>query len=266
MAIPNQENNQHRNVGLFVTCLADLFRPQVGFAAARLIGDCGCRVSVPVQSCCGQPAYNSGDNVKSAVLAKNLIDQFEEFDYLVAPSGSCAAMIKEHYPELLNDDGNWEARARKLAEKTFELSEFLVDVMGLKAHVDENGSLADLTVTYHDSCSGLRELGIRSQPRKLLNEHAGIQIAEMDNSEICCGFGGTFCIKYPEISTRLVDNKITGIDKTGADIVTGGDLGCLMNIAGRMKREGCITRVFHFAELLLDGDPGEGLAEIPLEK
>ena len=248
------------NVGLFVTCLADLFRPQVGFAAAKLISECGCSVSVPLQSCCGQPAYNSGDNAKSSTLAKNLIEQFEEFDYVVVPSGSCAAMVKVHYPELLKNDDNWGARALKLADKTCELSEFLTDVMGLVPRAESSGFLADKSVTYHDSCSGLRELGIRSQPRKLLREQAGINITEMDNSEICCGFGGTFCVKYPEISTRLVDKKLSGVEKSEAEIVTGGDLGCLMNIAGRLKREGRDTRVFHFSELLLDEDPGEGLA------
>jgi L-lactate dehydrogenase complex protein LldE len=258
----SKDDNGVYSVGLLVTCLADLFRPQVGFAAAQLISECGCSVSVPIQSCCGQPAYNSGDNAKAMALAKNLIEQFEEFDYVVVPSGSCAAMIKVHYPVLLKTDDKWGVRALRFSEKTHELSVFLTDVMNLKPRAVNSELAVDKSVTYHDSCAGLRELGIRSQPRKLLSEQAGIEVTEMDNSEICCGFGGTFCIKFPEISTRLVDNKISGVEKSKAETVTGGDLGCLMNIAGRLKREGRNTRVFHFAELLLDEDPGEGVAGI----
>ncbi len=257
--------NSGFNVGLFITCLVDLFRPQVGFAAVRLIEQCGCNVSVPRQSCCGQPAYNSGDDAKAQVLAKNLIEQFEKFDFVVAPSGSCAAMVKEHFPALLGDDSNWNGRALKLAGKTYELSQFLVDVMDIKPDQKSNRFLVDKKITYHDSCSGLRELGVRSQPRKLLAQHAGVKIHEMDNSEICCGFGGTFCIKYPEISTRLVDNKIEGIEKADAEMVLGGDLGCLMNITGRLKRSGNPTNVFHFAELLLGEDPGAGIADPPVK-
>ncbi|WP_424946141.1 (Fe-S)-binding protein [Candidatus Spongiihabitans sp.] len=255
------DNNSTHHVGLFITCLADLFRPQVGFAAARLIEQCGCHVSVPQQSCCGQPAYNNGDDAKTRVLAKNLIEQFESFDYVVAPSGSCAAMVKVHYPKLFSDHPNWFGRARKLADKTYELSQFLVEVMPLKSPPQARRFADDKKITYHDSCSGLRELGIRSQPRKLLSQRAGIRIDEMDNSEICCGFGGAFCVKYPEISTRLVDNKISSIDKTEADIVLGGDLGCLMNIAGRITRCGKPTQVFHFAEWLLDEEPEAGIAQ-----
>jgi L-lactate dehydrogenase complex protein LldE len=175
-------------------------------------------------------------------------------------------MLKLHYPKLLGMDDNWGPRALKFADKTHELSEFLIEVMRVKSTSGVNKFLVDKSVTYHDSCSGLRELGIRSQPRILLSEQAGIEITEMDNSEICCGFGGTFCIKYPEISTRLVDKKISGFEQSEAEIVTGGDLGCLMNIAGRLKRTGKRTRVFHFSELLLDEDPGEGLAGIQSDR
>lgn len=255
------DNNSVHNVGLFITCLADLFRPQVGFAAARLIEECGCTVSVPQQSCCGQPAYNNGDDSKTRTLAKNLIEKFEPFDYLVAPSGSCAAMVKVHYPKLLSDEPQWAERAQKLADRSYELSQFLVDVMSLKQVSKPARFVADKKITYHDSCSGLRELGIRSQPRKLLSQGAGISIDEIDNSEICCGFGGTFCVKYPEISTRMVDNKISGIDRIEADVVLGGDLGCLMNIAGRLTRCGKQTQVFHFAEWLLDEQPEVGIAQ-----
>ncbi|WP_423910436.1 (Fe-S)-binding protein [Candidatus Spongiihabitans sp.] len=257
----DSDNNPAHNVGLLITCLADLFRPQVGFAAARLIEQCGCNVSVPQQSCCGQPAYNNGDDSKTRALAKNMIEKFEQFDYVVAPSGSCAAMVKAHYPKLLSDHPDWSGRAQNLADRTYELSQFLVDVMRLKLPLKSKQHVGDTKITYHDSCSGLRELGIRSQPRKLLSQRAGISIDEMDNSEICCGFGGTFCVKYPEISTRLVDNKISGIDRIEANIVLGGDLGCLMNIAGRLTRCGKQTQVFHFAEWLLDEQPEAGIAE-----
>ncbi len=254
-----------RNIGLFITCLADLFRPQVGFATARLLEQYGCQVSVPPQSCCGQPAYNNGDDGKARVLATNLINTFEEFDYVVAPSGSCAAMVKMHYPKLLGDDPNWCERTQHLADKTYELSQFLVEVIPAKPALTAPQFATNKTITYHDSCSGLRELGIRWQPRKLLSQCVGINIAEMDNSEVCCGFGGTFCVKYPQISTRLADNKISGIEHIEADIVLGGDLGCLMNIGGRLSRCGKQTRVFHFAEWLLDEEPKVGIAQARVE-
>ena len=259
------QNRSTHHVGLLVTCLVDLFRPQVGFAAAHLITQCGCTVSVPQQSCCGQPAYNSGDDSKARILATNLITEFENFDYVVAPSGSCAAMIKA-YPTLLIDTSHWHERAQNLANKTYELSQFLVDVMHSKPPTKSTHFSHNKKITYHDSCSGLRELGIRSQPRELLSQCGGINIDEMNNAEICCGFGGTFCIKYPEISTRLVDNKISGIDDTKADIVLGGDLGCLMNIAGRLSRCGKQTQVFHFAEWLLDEEADTAIAQPPTNK
>ncbi len=227
---------------------------------------------MPQQSCCGQPAYNSGDDAKARHLATNLIAEFETFDYVVVPSGSCAAMIKVHYLNLLSDHPSWHERAQNLAHKTYELSQFLVDVMPLKQTTKQTARQAtkpqlsgDRKITYHDSCSGLRDLGIRSQPRKLLNQCAGINITEMDNSEVCCGFGGTFCVKYPEISTSLVDNKIGGIDGVEADVVLGGDLGCLMNIAGRLSRCGKQTQVFHFAEWL-DEEPDSAIAQSPSDK
>ncbi len=241
-------------VGLFVTCLVDLLRPQVGFAAARLIQSCQCRVFVPTQSCCGQPVYNAGDEAKAARLARQNIEIFGSFDYVVAPSGSCAAMIREHYPKLLRDDADWYPEARDMAEKTFELSQFLVDVMKIEPDADIPDDWRDTKVTYHDSCSGLRELGIRNQPRTLLRQRAGIRVDEMTNSEICCGFGGTFCVKFPEISTAMVDDKIAGIHQTGAELLLGGDLGCLMNIAGRLKRTGSQIQVRHYAELLAGDD------------
>ena len=235
------------SVGLFVTCLADLFRPTVGFAAAKLIQDAGCRVEVPMaQTCCGQPAYNSGDRKDARALAEQAIEAFEHFDYVVAPSGSCAAMLKKHYPGLFKGDAAWEARALAFSDKVHELISFLTDVMKVeKVESDFVG-----TVTYHDSCSGLRELGIKEQPRALLSSLPGVKLAEMKDSEVCCGFGGTFCVKYPDISNAIIEKKAATISATGADVLLAGDIGCLMNMAGKIRREGGRTQVRHVAEVL----------------
>ncbi|MCB1805469.1 MAG: (Fe-S)-binding protein, partial [Candidatus Competibacteraceae bacterium] len=199
-------------VGLFVTCLVDVFRPAVGFAAVKLLQDAGCTVAVPAgQTCCGQPAYNSGDRADSKALARQVLDAFEEFDYVVAPSGSCSGMIKEHYPALFADDPALQQRAQALADKTFELISFLVDVRGMENVTSDYAG----SVTYHDSCAGLRELGIKQQPRTLLKTIPGLELREMEDSEVCCGFGGTFCIKYPDISNRMVSDKIANIQATG---------------------------------------------------
>jgi len=235
-----------RQVALFVTCLADLYRPSVGFAAVRLLEQAGCAVTVPeLQTCCGQPAYNSGDNATAAALARQVIAAFEGFDYTVLPSGSCTGMIR-HYPRLFEDDPAWQARAQALAERTHELTSFLVEVCGLQA-VD---AAYDETVTYHDSCAGLRELGIKHQPRQLLGSVRNLALTELADAEVCCGFGGTFCVKYPEISGRMVADKAADITHTGATTVLGGDLGCLLNIAGRLKAEGSAVKVYHVAEVL----------------
>lgn len=236
-------------VGLFVTCLVDLFRPNVGFAAIKLLERAGCRVEVPVaQTCCGQPAYNSGDYATARQIARQVIDNFAGFDFVVGASGSCMGTIKIHYPELFRDDAEWSAKARDLAARSFELFSFLVDVMKMNT-VDARYAG---TATYHDSCSGLRELGVKRQPRALLAKVADLKLSEMQDSEVCCGFGGTFCVKYPEISTRMVSNKVDNISQTGADTLLGGDMGCLLNMAGRMKRLGLPVRVYHAAELLAD--------------
>ena len=244
-------------VGLFVTCLVDLFRPSVGFAAVKLLEDAGCAVDVPVaQTCCGQPAYNSGDTVDTRAIAKRTIEAFEAFDYVVAPSGSCAGMLREHYPRLFSTGADWHARARSLAERTHELSSFLADVLGVR----EVGARFEAHATYHDSCSGLREMEVRGQPRDLLASVGGLRLSEMRDSGTCCGFGGTFCVKYPEISTRLVDEKCENVLATGAEVLLGGDLGCLLNIAGRLTRQSHPVRVFHVAEVLA-GTAGRGLGE-----
>lgn len=234
-------------VALFVTCLVDLHRPSVGFAALRLLERAGCQVEVPrAQTCCGQPAYNAGDTATARDLALGLLDAFGGFDYVVAPSGSCAGMLRHHLPTLFDDDPNLREKARDLGEKTHELVSFLTDVMGIST-VDAAYSG---TATYHDSCSGLRELGVKQQPRALLEGVAGLKLVEMESPEVCCGFGGTFCVKYPEISVRMVSDKAADIAATGADTLLAGDLGCLLNMAGRLKRLGSPVHVRHVAEVL----------------
>jgi L-lactate dehydrogenase complex protein LldE len=234
-------------VGLFVTCLVDLYRPSIGFAAIRLLEEAGCQVEVPrAQTCCGQPAYNSGDRATARDLARNVLDTFSGFDYVVAPSGSCAGMLKHHLPHLFDQDPALRARADTLAARVFELVSFLTDVLGVEAlRARYRGG----AVTYHDCCSGLRELGIKQQPRRLL-QAIGVDIVEMAEPEICCGFGGTFCVKYPEISARMASNKLSDSLATGTDTLLAGDLGCLLNLAGRFTREGRNIRVRHVAEVL----------------
>lgn len=234
-------------VSLFVTCLADLIRPSVAFASIRLLEQAGCEVEVPMQqTCCGQPGYNSGEFEAAVPLAQQTIKLFEHADYVVAPSGSCAGMIREHYPKLL--EGEWRERARQLAEKTWELTSFLADVMKLETAPSLATDLPP--ITYHDSCAGLRELGVHDQPRVLLKSLCGVDVTEMQQSDVCCGFGGTFCAKMPEISAKMADDKLRNASATGASILAGGDLGCLLNIAGRAQREGIDIEVRHVAELL----------------
>jgi len=242
-----------KRVGLFVTCLVDLIRPSVGFAAAKLLEDAGCIVEVPRQSCCGQPAFNSGDRATARALAEQVIVAFESCDYVVAPSGSCAGQLKVHYPELFAGDPNWLPRAAAFAAKSFELVSFLVDVL----RVSRVDAQLEGTVTYHDSCSGLRELDVRVQPRRLLGTVRGLTLKEMNDAEVCCGFGGTFCVKYPEVSTAIVAKKAANAVASGADILVAGDLGCLMNMAGKLTRDGEKIEVRHVAEVLA------GMSDLP---
>ena len=238
-------------VGFFVTCLVDLMRPRIGFAAIKLLEAGGAEVYVPAaQTCCGQPAYNSGDRRDAIALARKVVDEFETCDYLVAPSGSCSGMIKTHYGELFSDDAETKRRVDALAAKTYELTDFLVNVVKLANPPGRyNGK-----VTYHDSCAGLREMGVKQQPRKLLSAMPGVEIIEMTEAEMCCGFGGTFSIKYGDISARLADNKCSHVLDSGADAVVLGDLGCMLNIEGRLRRRGDKkTKVLHVAEVLADG-------------
>jgi len=233
-------------VGLFVTCLVDLVRPNIGFAALKLLEDAGCTVVVPdSQTCCGQPGYNSGARDIAKVLARKVLAEFRDCDYVVAPSGSCSGQMKVHAVEDLFKGEPEEAEFRALAGKWFELSDFLVNVLKVSAAPRAIG-----TITYHDSCSGLRELNIKAQPRMLLSA-AGATINEMAECEKCCGFGGTFSIKLGDISTRMAENKCVNIAASGAKVLVGGDLGCLLNIEGRLRRNGDMqTKVYHFAELI----------------
>lgn len=244
-------------VGLFVTCLVDLFRPNVGFAAIRLLEAGGARVEVPgTQTCCGQPAYNSGDRADAAAIARQVVDTFERFDYVAVPSGSCAGMLRLHYPDLLGADPDYAGRARALAAKTYELTSLLVDVLGLSKITASYAK----EVTYHDSCSSLRELRVREAPRRLLAGVEGLTLIELPESEVCCGFGGTFSVKYPDISTAILEAKVRNILATGASTVLAADLGCLMQIAGRLKRQSAQVEARHVAEVLAGMADGPAIA------
>lgn len=236
------------HVGLFVTCLADLMRPSVGFSALKLLETAGCKVEVPsTQTCCGQPVFNAGDRIVAAALARKTVAEFEGFDYVVAPSGSCADQICNEFPSLLAADPEWQLRAQRMADRTYELTDFLVSVLKVESvpgdHVGK--------VTYHDSCSGLRSLGIKQQPRTLLAKLPNLELSEMPGGEECCGFGGTFSVKFGEISAAIAERKCNNIHASGAPTIVGGDLGCLLNIEGKLRRMGDdSTRVLHVAEIL----------------
>ena len=245
-------------VGLFVTCLVDAIRPQIGFAAIQLLEEAGCTVEVPqAQTCCGQPAFNSGDNRDTERLARQTIATFEGFDHVVLPSGSCAATMVHGWPDLLAGDSDWAARAKAFAAKTHEITSFLVDVMGYAPQ----GRRLDASATYHDSCSGLRELGIAGQPRALLSHVEGLRMRGLEGNDVCCGFGGTFCVKYSAISNGIVTEKAEAVEKTGADLLLAGDLGCLMNMAGKLHRRGAKTRCFHTIEVLAGVASGPAIGE-----
>lgn len=239
-------------VALYVTCLVDLMRPAVGFAALRLLEAADCEVVVPAgQTCCGQPAWSAGERAAAAALAKKAVAELEGFEVVVVPSGSCAEHMRRVWPELLADDPPWAERARRVADSCHELSGFLVDVLKFAAPPAEFAG----SVTYHDSCKGLRGLGIKRQPRELLARVPGLRLDEMAECEECCGFGGAFAVEFGDISTQIVDRKCESIAAVGADAVVGGDLGCLLNIEGRLRRRGdARTRVLHLAEVLAGGD------------
>ena len=239
--------HNRRRVSLFVTCLVDLIRPSVGFAAVKLLREAGCDVEVPrKQTCCGQPAYNNGDKGNATSIAKQVISTFGSYDYVVVPSGSCAGTLKIHYAALLAEDPQWSESANAFASKVYELVSFLTDVRGVAAVK----ARYEGTATYHDACSGLRELGIRDQPRKLLATVEGLQLIEMKDAETCCGFGGTFAVKYPDISNAIVEKKTSNVEASSAELLLAGELGCLMNVAGKLSREGRPVAARHVAEVL----------------
>jgi L-lactate dehydrogenase complex protein LldE len=253
--MPSLSSASPKRIGLFVTCLVDMLRPSVGFAAVKLLEDAGCEVEAPPkQTCCGQPAYNSGDREAAAALARAVIEVFSGYDYVVAPSGSCAGMMKKHYPGLFAGDPVMEARAQAFAAKVHELTSFLTDVLGVTSVNAEFPARA----VYHDSCSCLREMGVFAQPRTLLRSVKGLKLADMEDTETCCGFGGVFSVKFPDISEALAAQKAARAAESGADVILGADLGCLMNIAGRISRESRAMEARHVAEALagmLDAPP-----------
>ena len=242
--------NKAKSVALFATCLIDLWRPGVARAAVRLLEDAGVKVGVPgSQTCCGQVNYNGGDANGAKTLATHHIRVFEKFDYVVVPSGSCADMIKNHYPGLFEDDQDMKKKALALAKKTFELTVFLTTIAKWTPSHQETGALK---ITYHDSCSCRRHLGIQDQPRRLIAA-AGHEIAELPGDEVCCGFGGLFAVKFGDISSHLADKKCAAIKATGAKTLVGADLGCLLNLEGRLKALGEDIEVLHIAEFLARG-------------
>jgi len=238
-------------VGLFVTCLVDSMRPEIGFSTLKLLEAGGCEVVVPeMQTCCGQPAFSSGDRKDARALAEKFLNEFEGFDYVVIPSGSCGGTVKTHYPELFAGEPELAARIGRLTERVYELTDFLYSVLKIETLPCGNAGFQG-TITYHDSCSGLRELGVQAQPRALLSKVPGVELQEMKDSRQCCGFGGAFSIKYGEISAAIADEKCNQIQDTGADAVVLGDLGCMLNIEGRLRRKGDEkTRVLHIAQVL----------------
>jgi L-lactate dehydrogenase complex protein LldE len=250
-----QQNLESRvRIGLFVTCLVDMFRPNAGFAAAKLLEQAGYEVFVPEQGCCGQANFNGGDSTGAMQMATQVIRTFSEFDFVVVPSASCAAMLKAQYPELCKDDTELCSAAKELAAKTWELTSFLHEVAGLSdLSAEFNGN-----VVVHDACTGLRELGIRVQPRALLKQVSGLSELPLQNPDVCCGFGGLFCVKYPDISARIADKKLADIqalDKP-VDALVSTDLGCLLHLSGKLHRDGSSVPAFHVAEVLA------GMAEV----
>lgn len=234
-------------VALFVQCIVDGLYPEVAEATVRILDRLGIRVDCPTdQTCCGQPAYNAGRRREARIAATRFLEIFGNAPAIVCPSGSCVHMVRHQYPDLLSDDSEWHRRAIAVASKTFELSEYLTDVLG----VEDLGTHYEARVTYHDSCKLARGLGIREQPRRLIRKVTGIEFVEMKDSDRCCGFGGSFSFKYPEISTAVLEAKVRDIEDSGADIVVSCDMGCLMNIQGMLSRRNSPIKVMHLAQLL----------------
>jgi len=239
--------NKGRKATLFIQCLVDGVYPEVGQAMAQVLGRLGLELECPTdQTCCGQPAFNAGYRGEARTAARRFIEIFENADNIVCPSGSCVSMVRHHYPQLFDGDAVWRRRAARVAGKTFEFSEYLVEILG----VVDTGARFQGRVTYHDSCHLLRSLRVREQPRQLIRNVSGVEFVEMEASDQCCGFGGIFSVKYPGISTAMVDEKVQHILDSTADVVVGCDMGCLMNIQGRLSRIGSGVKVMHIAQLL----------------
>ena len=237
----------NKTVTLFIQCLVDGIYPEVGEAVVRIFGKLGINLISPTkQTCCGQPAFNAGYRREAGVAAIRFIDIFETAEVIVRPSGSCVTMVRHHYPQLFDDDDPWLQRARQVAAKTYELTEYLVDVLG----VEDIGARYDGTITYHDSCHLLRNLRVKAQPRKLLAKVSGAEFIEMYDADRCCGFGGSFSVKYADISSAMVADKVNNIIASGADTVVGCDMGCLMNIQGMLSRKGSDIKIMHIAQIL----------------
>lgn len=238
-------------ISLFVSCLVDQLWPAAGTATVEVLRRAGCTVSFdPRQTCCGQPAWNTGyvDDARQ-VLCKT-IELLEEGDAeaIVVPSGSCAAMLR-NAPEVFVSGDEWRERAEAVAKRTHEFSSFLVNVLG----VEDVGAHFDGSLTWHDACHGLRELGLREEPRRLLSKVAGAELVEVEGCDSCCGFGGTFSVKYPEVSVAMLDRKLEAIEASGVDALVSGDVGCLMQLGGRIERRGTAIKVLHIAEVLAHG-------------
>ncbi|WP_336744164.1 (Fe-S)-binding protein [Aureimonas altamirensis] len=254
----NRPAGDKPRVALFVTCLVNVMRPAIAECTIDLLEAAGARVEVPLaQTCCGQPAFNSGDEAGGARMAKHQIPLLEDYDYVVVPSGSCGATMKHEWPKALAGEPQWAARAEALAGRTYEVLTFLSDVM----HFVPKAPPLATSATYHDTCSGLRELGIFDQPRRLLAAVEGLEMRPLPGADVCCGFGGTFCVKYPAISNAIVGEKADAIEGTGAAMLLGGDLGCLMNMAGKLQRRGSSVRVFHTVEVLAGAAGGPAIGE-----
>ena len=232
---------------LFVTCIIDQLYPQVGVSVVRVLRKVGVKVDFPQdQTCCGQPLYNSGFTRQARRLARRVIESFQSSEYIVVPSGSCAAMMRVFYLDLFEDDPHWLQQARQLASRVYEFSEFLVNVRS----VEDVGAARTGTATYHPSCHLLRELEVREAPQKLLGKVAGLELADLPRQETCCGFGGTFSVKYPHISQDMVADKVSNVVSTGADTLVSCDMGCLMNIGGALSRQGYDIKIRHLAQVL----------------
>ncbi|MEC0208562.1 (Fe-S)-binding protein [Paenibacillus ehimensis] len=237
-------------VSLFITCLADQIYPEVGESVVRLLHRYGCEVDFPrQQTCCGQPAYNSGYQDDAREVARNLIRAFEHSDYVVSPSGSCTGMVHHYYPQLFENEPEWKAKAEKLIGKTYEFSQFLVNVLGVK----DLGAVYEGKATYHPSCHAMRLLGVREEPGELMAHIEGLELVELPRKEDCCGFGGTFAVKMADMSEAMVCEKAANVCATNADLLIGTDMGCLMNIGGRLNKENKPLRVMHLAQLLEEG-------------